>query len=89
MSAEQTELPIRVYDQPGGAIIRCLCGLELAQMRKRLAGSVPGLAHGRGNPLVMGLSPDITSAGLLAMVNHAARCERGRAILAAQWAVRA
>jgi hypothetical protein len=76
------ELPLRVYDQPGGAVVRCLCGLELARMRKgveggRLMARTTGMNRGQ-----VQLGPDVTTPGLLAMVVHASACKTGRALLA-------
>ncbi len=76
------ELPLRVYDQPGGAVVRCLCGMELARMRKGLvAGQLLARTTGQNRGQVQ-LGPDVTSAGLLAMVAHAGACKTGKALLA-------
>lgn len=70
------ELPLRIVAQPGGAVIRCLCGAEVATVRRGLA---------RGHRMAVsqpGLSPDVTPAGLLMMIAHAGRCQRGQQIQA-------
>ena len=59
------ELPLRVDDVPGGAVIRCLCGAEAAVMAPGMADQWRGTA-------------DPSAAGLLRMVLHARRCQRGR-----------
>jgi hypothetical protein len=78
-----SELPLRVVDQPGGAVIRCLCGQELARVRRALVTEQVSVRirenHARPN-----LSPDITAAGLAVMVAHAIGCGRGKALLAEQ-----
>ena len=79
-----TELPLRIIDQPGGAVIRCLCGMELARMRKGVvAGQLMARTVGANRGQVQ-LSPDITERGLLIMVAHAGQCDRGKALLAEQ-----
>ena len=78
------ELPIRVIDQPGGATLRCLCGTELATLRK---GLVAGQALARTTGINRGqaqLAPDVTAAGLLVMIGHAMGCRQGNALLEAQ-----
>lgn len=77
------ELPLRIIDQPGGATIRCLCGMELARMRKGVAAG-PRLARTGGgvNRGMAQLSPDLTAAGLIVMVSHAQQCQSGQALLA-------
>jgi hypothetical protein len=69
------ELPLRIVDQPGGAVIRCLCGRELAAVRRGLT-EVPGMRAGVALPQ---LSPDLTVHGLLIMVVHAKACSAARA----------
>jgi hypothetical protein len=68
---ELAELPLRIYDAPGGCVIRCLCDAEAGLMR-------PGMAD-----MWLGQS-DPTAAGLLRMVLHAKRCLIGRNLLAEQ-----
>jgi len=71
------ELPLRVVDQPGGAVIRCLCGRELAAMRRGLATGRLAARSGSGiNRGQVHLSPDLTIHGLLVMVAHAMSCEK-------------
>lgn len=69
-----TELPLRILDQPGGAVIRCLCGAELSTLRR----GTTVLAGLRQAVALPHLSPDITAAGLVVMVAHAKACARGR-----------
>jgi len=78
-----TELPLRIIDQPGGATIRCLCGRELASIRKGLVAEHILIRENRARAH---LSPDITARGLAIMVAHAISCDRGRQLLAEQWA---
>ncbi len=75
------ELPLRIIDQPGGAVIRCLCGAELAALKRGLAGGVAFARTAGANPAQGKLSPDVSPAGLLIMVSHAQRCQRGAAVL--------
>lgn len=69
-------LPLEIVDQPGGAVIRCKCGRELAQVRRRSAvARIAAPRHGSYDaPAVIGLAPDITAAGLAVMVAHAKQC---------------
>ena len=67
------ELPLRIIDQPGGAVIRCLCGAELATLRR----GVTRMAGLRQAVALPHLSPDITAAGLVVMVAHAKACDSG------------
>jgi hypothetical protein len=69
-----SELPLRIVDQPGGTVIRCLCGAELATLRRGVA----ALAVLRQAVTLPHLSPDITAAGLVVMVAHAKTCADGR-----------
>jgi predicted alpha/beta-fold hydrolase len=69
-----SELPLRIVDQPGGAVIRCLCGHELATLRR----GVTGLTGMRRDAYLPHLAPDITAAGLVVMVAHAKACAEGR-----------
>lgn len=65
------ELPLLIFDAPGGCVIRCLCGAEAGVMR-------PGMADmwlGRSDP---------TAAGLPRMVLHAKACLAGQNLLAGQ-----
>jgi hypothetical protein len=80
------ELPLRIVQQPGGATIRCLCGLELARMRKGVSGGVKFARAAGGNRALMSLAADVTTPGLAAMVAHAMACQRGKALLAAMQA---
>jgi hypothetical protein len=64
------ELPLRVDDAAGGAVIRCLCGAEAAVMRPGPLDSWRGTA-------------DPSAAGMLRMVLHAKRCLTGRNLMAA------
>jgi len=71
------ELPLRIVHQPGGAVIRCLCGRELASVRRGSAASLvrpSGRYEARSLAL---LSPDITANGLAIMVAHALTCNAG------------
>lgn len=72
------ELPLRVVDQPGGAVIRCLCGQELATLRKGTT-QMGGLRAAAALPH---LSPDLTPGGLAIMVAHGKQCKTGAARLA-------
>lgn len=67
-------LPLRVVDQPGGAVIRCLCGAEAATLRK----AVTQMAGLRAAAPLPGLSPDITPAAVLNMIIHARSCAAAR-----------
>ncbi len=69
-------LPLRIVDQPGGAVIRCLCGAELATLRRGLT-ELPGM---RSAVYMPHLSPDVTARGLLVMVVHAKACAAGQAM---------
>lgn len=64
------ELPLRIIDQPGGAVIRCLCGAEAATLRR---GITPTRAMRRAVQLNQ-LSPDVTPAAVLIMILHARAC---------------
>ena len=71
------ELPLRVIDQPGGAVIRCLCGRELATLRRGNAGHKLRRPSGRNEyeaRSISLLSPDISAHGLAVMVAHALTC---------------
>lgn len=71
------ELPLRIVDQHGGAIIRCLCGRELATIRRGSAGQNIRRPSGRTSyeaKSLATLSPDITAYGLAVMVAHALSC---------------
>ena len=67
------ELPLRIVSQPGGAVLRCLCGLEACRLvRSTVNNSMTGLrSSGAARPR---LSPDLSPAALLAMVVHAQAC---------------
>lgn len=65
------ELPLRVNDLPGGALVRCLCGAEAAVMSP----GITDLWLGRADP---------SAAGLLRMVLHAQRCLIGKNLAAEQ-----
>jgi len=69
------ELPLRIVDQPGGAVVRCLCGAELASMRRGLANELVRLRSSAGR---VHLSPDVSPAGLLCMIVHAKSCAAGQ-----------
>ena len=72
------ELPLRVVDQPKGAVLRCLCGLEAARLVKSTVNrSMLGL-RGSG-PAQMSVGPDLSPAAVLAMILHAQQCETGKA----------
>lgn len=64
------ELPLRIIDQPGGAVIRCLCGRELATLRRGLT-EIPGMRSAVSLPH---LSPDVSVHGLVIMIAHAKAC---------------
>jgi hypothetical protein len=70
-----TELPLRIVDQAGGPVIRCLCGAELAVMKRGLTNELIGLRRSDYQPR---LSPDLTPAGVMRMVLHAKTCVRGQ-----------
>jgi hypothetical protein len=72
------ELPLRVVDQPGGAVLRCLCGLEAGRLIKSTGNyTMVGL---RGSGLARArIGPDLSPAAVLAMVLHAQLCPTGRA----------
>ena len=55
------ELPIRVIDQPGGATLRCLCGTELATLRKGLVAGQALALNGAGG-LTVGTDSGTNSA---------------------------
>lgn len=75
-------LPLRIIDQPGGPVIRCLCGAEGAVLRAGLANrSMTGL-RGSG-PALSRASPDLTPAAVLRMILHARNCARAAEIIAA------
>jgi len=74
------ELPLRIVDQPGGTIIRCLCGRELASMRRGSASEALKRPEGRNSyeaRSIARLSPDITAHGLAIMIAHALTCKHG------------
>lgn len=74
------ELPIRVIDQPGGPVLRCLCGAESSTLRRGTVNrSMPGL-RGSG-PAQLRAGPDMSPAALVIMAAHARSCERGRELL--------
>jgi hypothetical protein len=64
------ELPLRIVDQPGGAVIRCLCGAEAATLRRAVT---PTRAM-RSAVQLNQLSPDVTPAAVLMMILHARKC---------------
>ena len=73
------ELPLRIIAQPGGAVIRCLCGRELAQVRRRSGADLARPRRGAYEARSLaGLAPDITAAGLAVMVAHALQCTEAR-----------
>jgi hypothetical protein len=75
------ELPLRIVNQPGGAVVRCLCGRELATLRRGNASARLRRPAGRNTYEARGialLSPDITAHGLAVMVAHALTCEAGQ-----------
>jgi hypothetical protein len=61
------ELPLRIFDDPAGPVIRCLCGAEAALMDPP-----------RAQPAVRHSVPDASPAALLRMVLHAKQCQRGQ-----------
>lgn len=61
MMIGDAELPLRIDDAPGGAIVRALCGAEAAVLRPGIAAMWKG-------------ESDPSAAGLLRMVLHAKRC---------------
>ena len=68
-----------MVDQPGGAVLVCLCGLEAGRLIKSTVNrSMAGL-RGSG-PARLRIGPDLGPAALLAMVVHAQKCERGKEI---------
>ena len=74
------ELPLRIIDQPGGPVIRCLCGVESAVVRAGPpAGAAPVIraAHG-ARVMARAVGPGTTPADVLRMVLHARRCVAGR-----------
>jgi hypothetical protein len=71
------ELPLRIIDQPGGLVIRCLCGAEAAVVKPAppVAAIVrAGHSMRRTNRT---LSPDGTPAAVLRMALHAQQCLPG------------
>ncbi|HEV2375173.1 MAG TPA: hypothetical protein VGS19_23815 [Streptosporangiaceae bacterium] len=74
-----TVLPLRVIDQPGGLVIRCLCGAESAVVRpsSELSVAVVRASHGVGT-LNRGVSPDVSPAAVVRMAAHAKTCVPGR-----------
>jgi hypothetical protein len=70
-SAGRQELPLRIDEASGGAVIRCLCGAEAAVMRP----SIVRQWQGQSDP---------SSAGLLRMVLHAQACLTGQNLMAEQ-----
>jgi len=75
-------LPLRIIDQPGGPVIRCLCGAEAAVARPALANrGMVGLRS--SGPRIERLRPDLSPHAVLSMVIHAKRCRRAVEVLAA------
>jgi hypothetical protein len=72
---QDAELPLRIHDAPGGAVVRCLCGAEAAVLRPGIAAMWQG-------------QTDPSAGGLLRMTLHAKRCLIGRNLMAEQKAVR-
>lgn len=69
------ELPLRIIDQPGGPVIRCLCGAEAAIVYPAASGTAAIITANRGTGVRnRGLSPDLTPAAVLRMVAHVKAC---------------
>ena len=69
------ELPLRIIDQPGGPVIRCLCGVESARVTAASDGAAPIVrAARRLSAPARGLAPDVSPGALLRMVAHAKAC---------------
>ena len=80
-SADQIVLPLQFIDQPGGTVIRCLCGAELALAQRGLANELLRL---RQSAYRTHMGPDLSPAGVLRMTLHARNCSRGRQLLASR-----
>jgi hypothetical protein len=74
-------LPLRIIDQPGGPVIRCLCGAEAAVIRAGLSNSTMTGLRGSG-PALSHAGPDLTPAAVMRMVLHAKGCARAEQIIA-------
>jgi hypothetical protein len=73
------ELPLRIIDQPGGIIIRCLCGAEAAVVKPATTGAAAIVRAAHSQRVAnRGLSPDLTPAAVLRMALHAQQCLPGR-----------
>jgi hypothetical protein len=71
------ELPLRIVNQPGGAVVRCLCGRELASIRRGSTANLIRQPAGRSQRearAISVLSPDLTVYGLAIMTAHALTC---------------
>jgi hypothetical protein len=66
---------LRIVDQPGGAVIRCLCGRELATFRRGSAARLQPLRGSYEARSLAVLAPDISAHGLAVMVAHALNCK--------------
>lgn len=73
-------LPLRVIDQPGGPVIRCLCGAEAAVARLMVPNRTMLGLRGSG-PRMNQLRPDLSPHAVLSMVLHAKRCNRAAEVL--------
>jgi len=67
------ELPLRVFDTPGGLVIRCLCGAEASVVRRAVTQLTGLRASVEYHPRA---SPDVSPAAVLRMVAHAKACSR-------------
>lgn len=66
-------LPLAVYEQPGGFVLRCDCGAETALVRQSTVNHTMTRLGGSG-PRRPRLSPDVGPAAVLAAIMHARAC---------------
>jgi len=71
------ELPLRIVEQPGGPVIRCLCGAEASVLRRSMANGLWVVVL--DGPARIRLGPDVSPAAVLSMIVHAQVCTRVRA----------
>lgn len=80
MSGAPAILPLRIIDQAGGPVIRCLCGAEAAVARLMPPNRAMLGLRGSG-PRVDRLRPDLSPHAVLSMVLHAKRCDRAAEVM--------